>query len=58
MIKVEWSPNYSYMFASCSSDRRINVWDLTRIGQEQKGEDALDGPPELLVVLSGLEWNL
>ena len=37
------------MFASCSADRRIIVWDLSKIGEEQKAEDAVDGPPELLV---------
>lgn len=29
--------------------RRLNVWDLSRIGDEQFEEDAQDGPPELLV---------
>eukprot|EP00331_Platyophrya_macrostoma_P010464 CAMPEP_0176415760 /NCGR_PEP_ID=MMETSP0127-20121128/5983_1 /TAXON_ID=938130 /ORGANISM="Platyophrya macrostoma, Strain WH" /LENGTH=400 /DNA_ID=CAMNT_0017795787 /DNA_START=6 /DNA_END=1208 /DNA_ORIENTATION=- len=65
VIKCEWSPNHSYMFASCSSDRRINVWDMTKIGQDQKGEDALDGPPELLFIHGGhrakipdFSWNL
>lgn len=29
--------------------RRVNVWDLSRIGQEQSEEDKEDGPPELLV---------
>jgi histone-binding protein RBBP4 len=28
---------------------RVNVWDLSRIGEEQTAEDAQDGPPELLV---------
>lgn len=52
IIKVEWEPNNSTVFASSSSDRRIRVWDISKIGQEQKAEDAVDGPPELLVILS------
>jgi len=38
------------VFASCSADRRIIVWDLSKIGEEQKAEDAQDGPPEMLVL--------
>ena len=51
VLKVEWEPNNSTVFASCSNDRRIRVWDISKIGQEQKGEDAADGPPELLVMI-------
>lgn len=41
------------MFASASSDRRINVWDLSQIGVEQTPDDQEDGPPELLFVHGG-----
>ena len=41
------------MFASSSSDRRVILWDCSRIGQEQSEEDADDGPPELLFVHGG-----
>ena len=37
------------ILASSGSDRRVNIWDLGRIGAEQTPEDAEDGPPELLV---------
>ncbi len=50
VMKVEWEPNDTTLFASCSSDRRVKVWDISKIGQEQKAEDAIDGPPELLVI--------
>lgn len=39
------------------------MWDLTRIGAEQRPEEAPDGPPELLVrplpspVCCGAEWK-
>lgn len=35
--------------ASSGTDRRLHVWDLSKIGEEQSSEDAEDGPPELLV---------
>jgi histone-binding protein RBBP4 len=28
---------------------KLNVWDLSKIGEEQSSEDAEDGPPELFV---------
>ena len=40
------------IFASCSSDRRIHIWDVSKIGEPQTPEDAEDGPPELLVRIS------
>ena len=49
---VEWcaDKNCKTIMASCAADRRVNVWDISRIGQEQAPEDAEDGPPELLAV--------
>ncbi len=49
VLQVSWSPHNETIFASSSSDRRVNVWDLSRIGEEQTVEDAEDGVPELLV---------
>lgn len=37
------------VLASSGADRRLNVWDLSRIGAPQTLEEAEDGPPELLV---------
>lgn len=51
VIRVEWSPHKSNLFASCSNDRRLNVWDITKIGQENRSDDAVDGPPELMVAV-------
>ncbi len=49
VLQLQWSPHHEGVLASAAADRRINVWDLTRIGTEQDPEDAEDGPPELLV---------
>jgi histone-binding protein RBBP4 len=64
VFKVEWAPFNESILGSCSADRRVSLWDLSRIGQEQSGEDAEDGPPELLFVhgghtskVSDFSWN-
>jgi histone-binding protein RBBP4 len=49
IVQVEWSPHDETILASAAGDRRVNIWDLSRIGSEQTAEDAEDGPPELLV---------
>ena len=38
------------MFCSAGADRRVMVWDLRRIGDEQEVDEVEDGPPELLFV--------
>jgi histone-binding protein RBBP4 len=50
---VQWAPFNESILATCSPDRRVAVWDLSRIGQEQSPEDAEDGPPELLFLHGG-----
>ena len=37
---MHWSPYDESVLASCSADRRIALWDLSRIGAEQSAEDA------------------
>ncbi len=62
---VQWSPLDESILGSASADRRVGIWDLSRIGQEQTPEDAQDGPPELLFLhgghtskVSDFSWNL
>lgn len=53
VLHLAWSPRSSTIFASASSDRRINVWDLSQIGVEQTPDDQEDGPPELMFIHGG-----
>lgn len=60
LLQVQWSPHNETILASSGTDRRLHVWDLSKIGEEQSGEDAEDGPPELLVCsvpLSTIKWS-
>ncbi|XP_020271293.1 WD-40 repeat-containing protein MSI1-like isoform X2 [Asparagus officinalis] len=64
VIQLGWSPKHETILASCCAGRRILVWDLNRIGEEQTQEDAEDGPPELLFLhgghtsrISDFSWN-
>jgi len=53
VLHLAWSPHNPTIFASASSDRRVNVWDLSQIGVEQTPDDQEDGPPELMFVHGG-----
>lgn len=62
--QIGWSPQHETILASCGADRRVMIWDLSRIGDEQTPEDAEDGPPELLFIhgghtskISDFTWN-
>jgi histone-binding protein RBBP4 len=52
-VQIGWSPEHPTILASCGADRRLNIWALHKIGDEQCPEDAEDGPPELLFVHGG-----
>eukprot|EP00112_Aurelia_sp_Birch-Aquarium-sp1_P001549 Seg1167.5 transcript_id=Seg1167.5/GoldUCD/mRNA.D3Y31 product="putative histone-binding protein Caf1" protein_id=Seg1167.5/GoldUCD/D3Y31 len=64
IFQVQWSPHNETILASSGTDRRLHVWDLSKIGEEQSPEDAEDGPPELLFIhgghtakISDFAWN-
>ena len=46
---VDRSPFNETIFASGAADRRIMIWDCSRVDEKQSAEEAEDGPPELLV---------
>ncbi|CUM63947.1 uncharacterized protein PRCAT00001535001 [Priceomyces carsonii] len=50
---LEFSPHKDGIIASGSQDRRLILWDITRIGEEQIQEDAEDGCPELFMMHAG-----
>jgi len=64
VFQIGWSPKNETILASSGADRRLMVWDLSRIGDEQTAQDAEDGPPELLFIhgghtskVSDFAWN-
>ncbi|KAG1438649.1 hypothetical protein G6F56_012572 [Rhizopus delemar] len=64
ILQLSWSPHHDAVLATASSDRRILVWDLSRIGTQQLPKEAEDGPPELLFMhgghtnkISDFSWN-
>ncbi|XP_023770617.1 WD-40 repeat-containing protein MSI1 [Lactuca sativa] len=64
VIQVAWSPKKESVLASSCLNRRLMIWDISRIGEEQVPEDVKDGPPELLFIHGGhtskvseFSWN-
>ncbi|XP_047310618.1 WD-40 repeat-containing protein MSI2-like [Impatiens glandulifera] len=64
VFQVEWDPNHETVLASSADDRRLIVWDINRIGDEQLEGEAEDGVSELLfshgghkAKISDFSWN-
>lgn len=53
ITNIEWDPFHPHIIASSSLDRRIILWDLTKIGEEQTAEEVEDGVPELVMMHGG-----
>lgn len=53
ITSLEFSPHKDGMLASGSQDRRLILWDLFNVGEEQAQEDAEDGCPELFMMHAG-----
>ncbi|KAK4438262.1 WD-40 repeat-containing protein MSI1 [Sesamum alatum] len=53
VFQVRWNPKNETILASCCLGRRLMVWDLSRIDEEQTPEDVADGPSELLFIHGG-----
>lgn len=50
---LEWDPHNDGIIASGSQDRRVILWDIKKIGEEQIQEDEDDGAPELFMMHAG-----
>ena len=46
---MQWSPHNETILASSGTDRRLHVWDLAKIGEEQNAEDAEDGMMRMVI---------
>ncbi|VFV20937.1 histone-binding protein rbbp4-like [Lynx pardinus] len=63
IFQGQWSPHNGTILASSGTDLRLNVWDLSKIGEEQSPEDAEDRPAELFIhgghaaKISDFSWN-
>ena len=51
VFQIGWSPKNETILASCGADRRLMLWDLSRIGDEQVGHL---GDPECLAEMARL----
>ncbi|GME97049.1 unnamed protein product [[Candida] boidinii] len=53
ITNLEWDPHHENIIASGSLDRRIILWDICKIGEEQLQDEMEDGVPELLMMHGG-----
>uniref|UniRef100_A0A061QYU5 Histone-binding protein RBBP4 n=1 Tax=Tetraselmis sp. GSL018 TaxID=582737 RepID=A0A061QYU5_9CHLO len=53
IYQLGWNPHKESVLASSAEDRRLMLWDLSKVGMDQSSEDAEDGPPELLFMHGG-----
>jgi len=53
ITNLNWSPFSETILATSGNDRRVVIWDLSKIGEELTTDEARDGPPELLFVHGG-----
>lgn len=51
--KVEFNQKNPCLFAACSDDNTVSIWDISKIGADISQEELQDGPPELLFIHGG-----
>ena len=49
VIRVEWSPHSSSIFASGSVDTKVNIWDILKVGVEVPAYETQEISNELIV---------
>lgn len=54
--QLAWSPHHDAVLATTGVDKRVYVWDLARISDEQSPQEAEAGPPELLVKKKQIQY--
>lgn len=62
--RIRWSPHYANLLGACNGDRRVYLFDLDRVFEEQTPDDAEEGPSTLLFSHNGhtspiydMAWN-
>lgn len=58
VTNVNWSCFHEHVLASSGVDRRVVVWDLSRIGDELTSEEAADGPPSSSLFTQAIQAEL
>ncbi|KAF7491698.1 putative histone-binding protein lin-53 [Sarcoptes scabiei] len=53
VLDVKWSTYCETIFASSGRDKRLIIWDMTKINAAQSQEDAVEGPPEMIFIHGG-----
>lgn len=53
VLDVNWSPYGETVFASSSRDKRLIIWDMTKINAPQSIQAAQEGPPEMIFIHGG-----
>jgi len=60
-LQIGWSRENETVMASCGADRRVMVWDLSKIGDEQVRCCSLIAQPShslVYIVQCGVAWPL
>ncbi len=58
VTQAKFSRQQVNLIATSSSDRRVLIWDLSRIGKDQTDEEKVDGTPEHVFMHAGHTANI
>ena len=57
LVQLGWSRENETIMASCGADRRVMVWDLSKIGDEQVRLCCLYPPTHVALRVSCVSWR-